>query len=319
MVSIVIPVYNVEKYLRQCVDSVLAQTYRDWELILVDDGSPDSCPQICDEYASKDTRIKVIHQKNQGVSCARNIGIAAAIGEYLCFIDSDDEVHCDYLNVLIKTLESIGADFSCVGFCMNPNHYNIVDSGITIYSGYQYCENLLYQTNELCIPSPWGKLFKRNIISDEFFQENTRYEDLLAFCTFHYGNLKIGCSSCKLYSYRMHESSYLHSFNNARSQVLDVVDYIKSHYSENAEIYYPQLYAAACDRRLSAHFNILGLMAANNFKDEELEKRCWNVIKEERMNSLMNPKVRIKNKLGILISFLGKSAYKSAARIFYRN
>lgn len=88
--SIIIPIYKVEKYLRPCVDSVLQQTFRDFELILVDDGSPDSCPQICDEYAAKDARIKVIHQKNAGLACARNAGIAEAKGEYLVCIDSDD-------------------------------------------------------------------------------------------------------------------------------------------------------------------------------------------------------------------------------------
>lgn len=88
--SVVIPIYKVEKYLRECIDSVLNQTFRDYEIILVDDGSPDSCPQICDEYAEKDDRIRVIHQKNAGLACARNTGIKAAVGEYLVCIDSDD-------------------------------------------------------------------------------------------------------------------------------------------------------------------------------------------------------------------------------------
>lgn len=88
--SIVIPVYNVEKYLRECVDSILSQTFTDYEIILVDDGSPDRCPLICDEYITKDNRVKVIHQKNSGLACARNVGIRYAVGEYLICIDSDD-------------------------------------------------------------------------------------------------------------------------------------------------------------------------------------------------------------------------------------
>ena len=88
--SIIIPVYKVEQYIHRCIDSVLSQSYKDFEIILVDDGSPDSCPQICDEYAAKDHRIKVIHKKNGGSSDARNFGIEAAVGEYLLFIDSDD-------------------------------------------------------------------------------------------------------------------------------------------------------------------------------------------------------------------------------------
>ncbi len=88
--SVIIPVYKVEKYLKPCIDSVLGQTFTDYEIILVDDGSPDLCPEICDEYAKKDKRVKVIHQHNQGQSGARNTGLEHAIGDYVCFIDSDD-------------------------------------------------------------------------------------------------------------------------------------------------------------------------------------------------------------------------------------
>lgn len=89
-ISVIVPIYQVENYLRQCLDSILTQTYRELELILVDDGSPDACPQICDEYAAKDTRVKVIHKKNGGLSDARNAGIAAATGDYVMFVDGDD-------------------------------------------------------------------------------------------------------------------------------------------------------------------------------------------------------------------------------------
>ena len=95
MVSIIIPVYNVEQYLRECVDSVLNQTYSDVEVILVDDESTDQSGNICDEYAEMDSRIKVIHKKNGGVSSARNTGIDKAVGEYLLFVDSDDAIHSE--------------------------------------------------------------------------------------------------------------------------------------------------------------------------------------------------------------------------------
>ena len=96
-VSAIVPVYNVEKYIYRCVDSILNQTFSDFELILVDDGSPDNCPQICDEYAKKDSRIKVIHKENGGLSSARNAGLDIASGEWISFIDSDDWIHKDYL------------------------------------------------------------------------------------------------------------------------------------------------------------------------------------------------------------------------------
>ncbi|MBR2317955.1 MAG: glycosyltransferase family 2 protein, partial [Spirochaetales bacterium] len=115
-ISVIVPVYNVESYLKRCVDSILGQTYSDFELILVDDGSPDNCPQICNEYAEKDSRIRVIHQLNGGLSAARNAGIDWVFqnsdSEWFSFIDSDDYVHPRYLEVLLNAAESTGCDVS---------------------------------------------------------------------------------------------------------------------------------------------------------------------------------------------------------------
>jgi len=104
-ISFIVPVYNVEDYLHECVDSIIGQTCCDWELILIDDGSPDRCPQICDEYAAKDNRIKVIHQKNAGVAAARNAGLDAAQGEWIWFVDSDDIVEISHVPESIKWLK----------------------------------------------------------------------------------------------------------------------------------------------------------------------------------------------------------------------
>lgn len=96
VVSVIVPVYKVENVLHYCIDSILNQTYKDFELIIVDDGSPDRCPKMCDDYAKKDSRIKVVHKKNGGLSDARNAGMAVATGEYISFIDSDDYVSDDF-------------------------------------------------------------------------------------------------------------------------------------------------------------------------------------------------------------------------------
>lgn len=114
MISVIIPVYKVEPYLRKCVDSVLAQTYTNLEVILVDDGSSDNCPAICDEYAVKDSRIKVIHQKNAGVSAARNAGLDAATGTYIGFVDSDDWIEPDMYETMVRTLQKTNSDIACI-------------------------------------------------------------------------------------------------------------------------------------------------------------------------------------------------------------
>ena len=110
MISIIVPVYNVESYLRKCLDSILAQTYRDLEILVVDDGSTDGSGAICDEYAGKDDRIKVFHTENKGLSCARNLGLDSANGDWIGFVDSDDWIELDMYEVLLRKAEKTGAD-----------------------------------------------------------------------------------------------------------------------------------------------------------------------------------------------------------------
>ena len=122
-VSIVVPIYNVEKYLEQCVDSIINQTLKDIEIILVDDGSPDNCPQICDDYAKKDSRIKVVHKKNGGLSSARNAGIEVAIGDYIGFIDSDDYIELDMYEKMYNIAIKNDVDF------VISDYYRVSDEG----------------------------------------------------------------------------------------------------------------------------------------------------------------------------------------------
>lgn len=115
-ISIIVPIYNVEKYLQKCVDSILCQTYKNLEIILVNDGSPDNCPAICDEYAKKDKRIKVIHKQNGGVSSARNAGLDVATGKYVQFVDSDDWVEPEYSKTMINLIEENNCDLGICGY-----------------------------------------------------------------------------------------------------------------------------------------------------------------------------------------------------------
>lgn len=118
-ISLIMPVYNVERYLREAVDSVIAQTYTDWEILLIDDGSPDGCPGICDEYSRKDSRIKVIHKKNEGQGAARNDGIKMARGAYVGFIDSDDWIEPDMYEKLMKAITENDADMAMCGYYLD--------------------------------------------------------------------------------------------------------------------------------------------------------------------------------------------------------
>lgn len=173
LISIVVPVYNVEKYLVQCLDSILGQTYHNWELILVDDGSYDKSYKICCEYATKDERIKLLSQNNQGVSKARNVGLALAKGEYVTFIDSDDFVKKDYLEKLYQALIANQADIA-IG-----DYYHLDErAGLFIYfnpkSDYGVRKLTKNEVLQKAIQDRFvmatGKLYKRKLFEHVFFK-----------------------------------------------------------------------------------------------------------------------------------------------------
>lgn len=186
LISLVIPVYKVEKYLHKCVDSILAQTYKNLEIILVDDGSPDNCGKICDEYAAKDSRIKVIHQPNGGLSVARNAGLDIATGDYIGFVDSDDYIAPEMFEKLYFALTENSADIS---IC----NYDYVDSLYQTMNVYSPVENRLYNSAEIieCLFSEyycyfvtvWNRLYKAEVFSRLRFEEGKKFED--AFIAHH--------------------------------------------------------------------------------------------------------------------------------------
>lgn len=170
-VSILVPVYNVEKYLRRCVDSVLAQDFTNWEMILVDDGSPDLCPQICDEYARKDERIRVVHKENGGLVSARLAGFEHAKGEYLMFFDSDDYLLPEAISTLYNKIKE-GYDI------VRGRNYMVFDDGSkkpeepklatgTLNSADEYFKAMI---NATMSPYLWGAIYKRSLFSSEVFE-----------------------------------------------------------------------------------------------------------------------------------------------------
>ena len=166
LISVVIPVYRVEQYLRRCVDSVLAQTYTQIEVILVDDGSPDGCPAICDAYAREDGRVRVIHQKNAGLSGARNRGIEAAEGEWLAFVDSDDYLAPEFLERLYRACVDTDSEMSVCRWEYVKGEQPIPECGsgaVRTYSGREMLANL-YRPDGAYFVVAWNKLYRRELI-----------------------------------------------------------------------------------------------------------------------------------------------------------
>ena len=161
VISVIVPVYNAEKYLRECLDSIVNQTYKNIEIILVDDGSTDGSGAICDEYADKDVRIKVYHIPNGGVSNARNLGIDNANGEYLMFVDSDDEVSRDCIEKLYCAIEYKEQDLVIGNFCdVYENRKIIQHENLSIIGNLQDD----YANIRILLQGPWGKLYRSEIL-----------------------------------------------------------------------------------------------------------------------------------------------------------
>ena len=189
-ISIIIPVYNVEKYLDRCIDSIINQSLKDIEIILVDDGSPDNCPQLCDEWAKKDSRIKVIHKENAGLGMARNTGMQHATGEYIAFIDSDDYVELDMYAKLLEKAELHNADIVYCGHKQGLKDGTYIDrrdfDRETIFDDKESIEelsvNYFYPTKgRIMTMSVWHSIYKKEIIKTEFYSEREVVSEDLHF------------------------------------------------------------------------------------------------------------------------------------------
>jgi len=209
LISIIVPVYKVEEYLDECVESIVNQTYKNLEIILVDDGSPDQCPEMCDSWAQKDSRIKVIHKRNAGLSAARNSGIKVATGDYLSFVDSDDCVQNTMIEELLcsivrssKRIAYCAAyrDLNCPMQCSSEREFDIPET-----------VNALFY-HEISIAA-WGKLYEKALFADIKFPEGEVNEDvpiMLPLIVKAQGIVDIGQA---LYYYRPREASITHSYH----------------------------------------------------------------------------------------------------------
>lgn len=231
-ISIIIPIYNVEKYLPACVESILQQTYKNLEVILVDDGSPDRCPVICDELAQKDDRIQVIHQKNKGLSGARNTGIDNAQGDYLIFVDSDDTVE----QTLVEELYTYAEKWNCAIVACGRNY--IFEDG-QIVCKIAHDESKVYGFEEamqemnsfrLFDMSAWAKIYRKELFEDIQFPEGKLSEDYYIMYKLFDKAQTIGYVAKPLYNYLQRQSSISrnkkinHDFADAAKKQMEFLD-----------------------------------------------------------------------------------------------
>lgn len=215
MISIIVPVYNVRSYLLDCVESLLSQKYKDYEILLIDDGSDDGSGKICDEYILKNKSITVIHQKNGGLSAARNTGIKIAQGKYLTFIDSDDYVSENYLKVLIDGITNSKSDISSCGFQRFEDNEKVQDEfgtkekgNLYITDGKKACLDL-YTYHSKIPMTAWAKLIKRELFNGIEFPPGKLHEDVVVTPRLLYSASKVAFIDSALYYYRQRTGSIM--------------------------------------------------------------------------------------------------------------
>lgn len=222
LISVIVPVYNVERYLNSCVDSILSQTFVDFELLLINDGSNDSSGTICDKYAAKDSRVRVFHKKNKGVSSARNIGLDNAIGEWIAFVDSDDYIKSDYLYSMITQSD---AD-------LIMNSFQIIDN---VQKFDNVVSNSYYERNEIKsflskyiwsanFLTPWCKLFKRELVGNIRFNTKLSYAEDTIFVFEYILNIQTVRTVVNYgYQYRRGIEDSLSTKKYSLSQYIDII------------------------------------------------------------------------------------------------
>jgi len=226
LVSVIVPIYKVEQYLPQCIESIINQTYQDLEIILIDDGSPDACGIICDKYAQKDKRIIVIHKNNGGLSDARNYGIMLATGDYLGFVDSDDWIESDMFEVLVKLAVDNKADIVSSGVFYEYPSCTVVGSYIN--KKFSDTTDLMKAliNNDINV-GVWNKLYRKTLFTDITFPKGHVYEDTV---TMHYIFLRattVVCISKCFYHYRKKREDSI-----VQAKTMDnLIDYWRAHKS----------------------------------------------------------------------------------------
>ena len=306
-ISVIIPMYKVEEYLKKCIESILKQTYANLEIIFVDDGSPDKCGEICEEYKKKDSRIKVIHKENGGLSDARNKGIDVATGKYVTFIDSDDYIEENYIEFLYNLMKKYNADISIGSHKIIYNNRIIDKSTYKEFSenSEKVLEKILYDDGVDL--SAWGKLYKIELFNKIRFPKGRLYEDsATTYKLIDLANV-IAVSSRPIYNYVMRNNSISQGdFNLKKMELItstnEMTDFIKKEY--------PNL-EKACNRRMMwAYLSTLSQLAKSKKRNKDVEKQLLYYINKNRNKVLKDKKISNRDKFGIYASMFGFKFYK---------
>ena len=301
LISIIVPVYNVTGYLNDSLQTVVTQTYQNLEIILIDDGSTDGSGEICNIWAEKDSRIRVIHQKNKGLSCARNTGLDHAVGDYILFFDSDDLLSPDLCQILLDAMTpDVGiAVCDCEHIFPDRAYSFEISSEIRIMSGECAIRQLWYQTGFL--PSAWAKLYRRSIFAAHRFTPNLLFEDVDLMHELLWTAGKIAYTPSRLYGYVHRENSITtRPFSAKEFDILDISEKLLRFAQDKPSLIMPaQVYA------ITAAFRIY-LNAPRTLEYSCGIARAEEIIKRYGERVLKDRNIRRKNRYALYLYYLCK-------------
>jgi len=317
-VSVIVPIYNVEKYLARCLDSIMAQTFTDFECILVDDGSPDNCPKICDEYIKKDKRFKVIHKENGGLSSARNAGIDVATGDYISFIDSDDWIACDFIEALLFAITKYNADIASTGVKRvlpgeNPPYKIAAEYKTQLFTSRQALDDF-YGSRQFATSSSCVKLYKKSCFSQIRFPEGMLSEDVWVNRRILYSANTLVYVEGKRYFYLLRSNS-ITGLTRPKS-IYDIIAI-----EEDAALFWRNLNEKKWETAAVNQIIFFCLLAYAQYypQEKELLRFCDGFLIKYRK---LNYKIKKKYKLALAIFIISKPFYVIPAKMFlflYRN
>lgn len=301
LISVIIPVYNVEDYLERCLKTVLAQTYENLEILLIDDGSTDGSGRICDEASEKDTRIRVWHTENQGPSAARNLGLDHVQGQYLLFADGDDILSVEYVSFLYEQLQKSKADIAVCRYVATKDGAFEETNGTKqlVWFGKEALENLLYQ--KYYTTGPVCKLFCREVFDGIRFPLGTLYEDTLAIAMAMGKARQVVYSDAIKYGYYQRAGSTMRStYQEETWQYIEITEQLMEYIMNT----YPELQRAAVSRFVWANLFVWIKMPAGKYHEKEQQIRMN--LKKYRGQVLRDRQARGYNKGVILLSYFGQ-------------
>ncbi len=309
-VSVLVPIYNAEKYIQRCLDSIINQTYENIEIILIEDGSKDNSLKIIKEYKKKDKRIKIFPIENNGVADARNKAVENATGEFLTFVDSDDFIEKDYIETLYTNLKKYNADIAVCN-CINiieetgeKSHKSFGINTVKEYNKIEAVESLFYYN--FLRHSPWGKLYKKEVWNNIRFPLGKNYEDLAILYKLFLNSNKVIYIPEEKYNYIIRQGSIVH--NEIRKSDIEAIIEYSQKILEDITKNYPKLIPAA--EYLIGYLSLSLWRKIPNGKYKEYDEIIKKNIKKYRHTVLKNDKVNRKQKALFLLSYLGKPCYK---------